>query len=151
MRDRPTLDATDRAILDLLRRDARRSVKDIADRVNLSPAPVKRRIDRLERLGVIAGYTVVLDHSKVGPSLEAFTELRFAGNTDVEEIIGVATALPEVREAFTMAGDPDALIRLRVDDVSHLGRVIKQLRHSGKVMSTKTLIVLDGRSKPERD
>jgi Lrp/AsnC family leucine-responsive transcriptional regulator len=69
------LDDIDHAILGLLRDDARRTVKDIAERVNLSPAPVKRRIDRLERIGVIAGYTLVLDHSKVGPSIEAFTEL----------------------------------------------------------------------------
>lgn len=46
--------------------------------MNLSPAPVKRRVDRLEQLGVIAGYTVVLDHTKLGAEIEAFTEIRLA-------------------------------------------------------------------------
>jgi DNA-binding Lrp family transcriptional regulator len=123
-------------------------VADIAIRVNLSPAPVKRRIDRLERLGVIAGYTVVLNHARVGPSIEAFTELRFAGDTSVEEIIDAATGLPEVREVFTTAGDPDALVRLRVADVADLQRVIGALRSSGKVTGTKTMIVLERRVGP---
>jgi Lrp/AsnC family leucine-responsive transcriptional regulator len=143
------LDDIDHAILGLLRDDARRTVKDIAERVNLSPAPVKRRIDRLERIGVIAGYTLVLDHSKVGPSIEAFTELRFAGNTNAEEILDAATALPEVREAFTTAGDPDALVRLRATDVAHLQRVISELRRSGNITGTKTLIVLERRVPPD--
>ncbi|MGH2873717.1 MAG: Lrp/AsnC family transcriptional regulator, partial [Solirubrobacteraceae bacterium] len=76
------LDETDERIIELLREDARRTLTDIAARVNLSPAPVKRRIDRLEKLGVITGYTVSLDHALMGPSIEAFTELRFAGDAD---------------------------------------------------------------------
>lgn len=137
------IDDIDRQILDLLREDARRTISDIASRVSLSPAPVKRRIDRLERSGVITGYTVMLDHGKIGPSIDAFTELRVAGNTDVDEIIAFVSKLPEVREAFTIAGDPDALIRIRVDDVEHLKRLVNGLRRNGHVIGTKTLMVLD--------
>jgi Lrp/AsnC family leucine-responsive transcriptional regulator len=146
---RDVVDDVDQAILDLLRHDARRTVSDIAERVNLSPAPVKRRIDRLERLGVIAGYTVVLDHKKVGPSIEAYTELRFAGDTDVDTILQSATELPEVLEVFAIAGDPDALVRVRVEDVDHLQAVVNELRRSGNVTGTKTLIVLGHWSRPE--
>jgi Lrp/AsnC family transcriptional regulator, leucine-responsive regulatory protein len=143
------LDDTDRAILDLLRQDARRTVSDIAERVNLSPAPVKRRIDRLERIGVIAGYTVVLDHGKVGPSIEAYTELRFVGDTDVDDILTSASELPEVLEVFAIAGDPDALVRVRVEDMEHLQRVVNELRRSGNVTGTKTLIVMGHWSRGE--
>ena len=149
MAQREAIDDTDRAILDLLREDARRTVSDIAEHVNLSPAPVKRRIDRLERIGVIAGYTVVLDHGKVGPSIEAYTELRFAGDTDVDDILNSASELPEVLEVFAIAGDPDALIRMRVEDIEHLQRVVNELRRSGNVTGTKTLIVLGHWTRPE--
>lgn len=142
MIEKPNLDAVDRQIIDLLRTDARRTVRDIAEEVHLSPAPVKRRIDRMERLGVIAGYTVVLDESKVQPALEAFTELRFEGDTDVEQMLSAAMRMPEVLEAYTTAGDPDLLVRLRVDDVVALQRVVNQLRRSGQVTGTKTLMVL---------
>lgn len=137
------LDAIDRTILDLLRTNARRSVKDIATRVNLSSAAAGRRIERLERCGVIAGYTAVVRDSVNGASLDAFTELRFAGDTDVKDILAAATRLPEVLEAYTTAGDPDAIVRLRVDNVGHLQRVVNQLRSGGRVTGTKTLIILE--------
>jgi Lrp/AsnC family leucine-responsive transcriptional regulator len=137
------LDEIDRRILELLGEDARRTIADIASHVKLSPAPVKRRIDRLQHLGVIAGYTVVLDHGLIGPSIEAFTELRFAGDADIDEILASVEKIPEIVEVFTMAGDPDALLRIRVDDVEHLKLVVNRLRRTGRVTGTKTLMVLD--------
>jgi DNA-binding Lrp family transcriptional regulator len=144
----PDLDNIDHQILELLRRDARRTVKDIAARVNLSPAPVKRRIERMERERVITGYTVRLDHAKVGPSLEAFTELRYSGDVNVEEIFEGLCAVDEVQDAYTTAGDPDALVHLRVHDVSHLQRVIARLRGGAHLVGTKTLIVMERRAGP---
>jgi Lrp/AsnC family leucine-responsive transcriptional regulator len=136
------LDEIDERIIALLREDARRTITDIAARVNLSSAPVKRRIDRLERLGVITGYTVDVDHAVIGPTIEAFTELRFAGNADIDEILGEVEQIPEIHEVFTMAGDPDALLRIRVTDVEHLKAVVNRLRRTGRVTGTKTLMVL---------
>jgi DNA-binding Lrp family transcriptional regulator len=137
------LDRVDHAILDLLRENARRTLADIGDHVGLSASAVKRRVDRLQAVGVIVGYTVQLDQAKLGRHLEAFTELRFAGDTKVNEIATVAKTLPEVQAVFTTAGDPDALVWIRVKDVADLTRVIDLLRRSGKVVGTKTLMVLD--------
>jgi DNA-binding Lrp family transcriptional regulator len=136
------LDDVDRRILLLLEQDGRRTVTDIAAQVNLSPAPVKRRIDRLEQGGVILGYTAIVDPAAIGRSVAAYVELRFAGNTDVEEIIAGAQAVPEVEEVSTIAGDPDALVRVRVEGVDHLQAVINRLRRLGYVTGTKTLMVL---------
>jgi Lrp/AsnC family leucine-responsive transcriptional regulator len=137
------LDDIDRAILDLLRENARRTVADIAARVNLSAAPVKRRIERLERLGVILGYTLQVDHEKLEGGVEAFTELRFMGDTDTAVIISIAAGIPEVQEVFMTAGDPDAIVRIRVRDVPHLKHVVNRLRTSQPITGTKTLMVLE--------
>lgn len=139
----PALDGTDFEILELLRRDARRTLADIAKRVSLSAPAVKRRVERLERAGVITGYTVQIDHAMLGQTVEAFTELRFAGSTKVADIKGVAAELPEVQAIYTTAGDPDAVAHIRVRDVADLTRVIDRLRRSGRVTGTKTLMVLD--------
>lgn len=139
----PDLDGTDLEIVALLRADARRTLADIAARVSLSAPAVKRRVARLERLGVITGYTAEIDHAKLGRPIEAFTELRFAGDTKVADIKGVAAGLPEVQAIYTTAGDPDALVRIRVRDVGDLTRVIDLLRRSGRITGTKTLMVLD--------
>jgi Lrp/AsnC family leucine-responsive transcriptional regulator len=136
------LDQTDHEIVELLRLDARRTFADIAERVALSAPAVKRRVDRLEREGVITGYTVLLDHAMLGQPLQAFTELRFAGDSTVDEIAAIAQGIPEVQSIFTTAGDPDALAWIRVRDVEDLKRVIDLLRRSGRVTGTKTLMVL---------
>jgi Lrp/AsnC family leucine-responsive transcriptional regulator len=136
------LDATDLEIVELLREDARRTFADIAQRVSLSAPAVKRRVDRLERERVITGYTALVDHAKLGQPLQAFTELRFAGNSRVDEIAGIGGDIPEVQTIFTTAGDPDALAWIRVKDVDDLKRVIDLLRRSGRVTGTKTLMVL---------
>ncbi|HVW35518.1 MAG TPA: Lrp/AsnC family transcriptional regulator [Acidimicrobiia bacterium] len=138
----PLLDDTDRAIIGLLRDNARRTFGDIGARVGLSAPAVKRRVDRLEETGVIRGYTVRLDHARLGRPLEAFTELRFSGSARVDAIAAIGEAIPEVEAVFTVAGDPDALAWIRVRDVEELKRVIDQLRSSGEVVGTKTHMVL---------
>lgn len=137
------LDAIDTQILRLLSMDARRTFRDIGRRVNLTAAPVKRRIARLESLGVIEGYTVRINRVKADLGIEAVTELRFTGNLDLEDIIKIAAKIPEVTEILTIAGDQDALARIRVDNVEHLQRVVNRLRTVGdSVVGTKTLVVL---------
>lgn len=142
MSDQIDIDGTDLEIIDLLVRDGRRTLASIGSAVSLSAPAVKRRVERLEELGVITGYTAQIDHAKLGRPIEAFTELRFAGSTKVGDIAGVARDLVEVDAVHTIAGDPDALVHLRVRDVADLTRVIDLLRRSGKVTGTKTLIVL---------
>jgi Lrp/AsnC family leucine-responsive transcriptional regulator len=146
--DTPEIDATDLEIIELLRADARRTLADVAECVSLSAPAVKRRVDRLERDGVIKGYTVLVDHALLGRPLQAFTELRFAGNLPVDQIAHIAEGIPEVQTIFTTAGDPDALAWIRVRDVDDLKRVIDLLRRSGRVTGTKTLMVL-GSSSPD--
>ena len=135
------LDEIDRQILDLLRTNARMPVSEIARRVGLSGAPVARRIDRLESDGVIQGYVTLVSDAAVG-ELDAFTEIRLAGDTDTREIEEIARQVPEVQQYYTIAGDPDALVRFRVRDVEHLQQVVNAIRRTGIVAGTKTLIVM---------
>lgn len=139
---RPVLDDIDDRILELLLQDGRRSASEIGRLVGLSPAASKRRIDRLEQLGVIAGYRAIVDHTMLGSTIEAFIELRFAAATQVGDIDRAVADLPELVESFTTAGDPDALVRVRANDLDHLRRVIDRIRRGGRVTGTKTLIVL---------
>ncbi|MFI6595911.1 Lrp/AsnC family transcriptional regulator [Nonomuraea sp. NPDC050536] len=138
----PDIDDLDHRILSLLRHDGRRTFSEMAGEIGLSVAAVKRRVDRLKELGVITGFTVEIDYAKLGWGIEAFTELRYAGTTPVSEIVRTATEVPEVQAVFTIAGDPDALIRVRVRDLDHLQQVIDHLRRTGNVTGTKTLMVL---------
>jgi Lrp/AsnC family leucine-responsive transcriptional regulator len=139
------LDLVDQAILRLLSEDARRTFGDIGAIVRLSAPAVKRRVDRLEASGVIRGYTTVVDHAKLGRPLEAFVELRFSGNARVDAIANIGAKIPEVAAVFTVAGDPDALVWIRVRDVQDLKQVVDKLRTTGDVTGTKTMMVLGTR------
>ena len=138
------VDEVDLAILAVLQHDARSTYGEVGRVVGLSAPAVKRRMDRLLADGVIQGYTVVVDHSRLGRPIEAFTELRFSGDARVDEIASIGDDIPEVVAVFTMAGDPDALAWLRVADVQDLKRVIDRLRQAGNVTGTKTMMVLGG-------
>ena len=144
--DVATLDATDHQIVEVLLADARRSASEVGRLVGLSPPAAKRRIERLEEIGLIRGYTVVLDHRVAGDQIEAFIELRFAPGTQVDAIDAAVTDLPEVVESFTLAGDPDAFARVRVRDLDHLKNVVDQIRRGRRggprVLTTRTVIVL---------
>lgn len=136
------IDDTDRQLLQELVQNGRESIVELARRIQLSPAATKRRLDRLEEMGAIRGYTAILDHQMLGVSFEAFTELRFAGDVAVADIQAISRSVPEVLEVYTIAGDPDALVRIRVRGVEHLQEVVDALRQQSGVVGTKTLMVL---------
>lgn len=141
-------DEIDEKIVSLLKRNAKSTLSEIGHHVGLSAPAVKRRIDRLEASKVILGYTVVVDHAKLGRPIEAFAELRFSGTARVDDIAGIADGIDEVEAVFTMAGDPDALAWIRVRDVNDLKRVIDRIRNSGRLIGTKTLMVLGRSTEP---
>lgn len=99
----------------------------MAPAVSLSVTAVKRRIDRMREIGVITGFTVQIDHARLGWSIEAFTELRYTGRSRVSDIVDSTSKIPEVQAVYDIAGDPDALIHGRVRDVAHLREVIDSL------------------------
>ena len=144
-RAQKSIDETDHLIIDVLLQRARASLAEIGDEIGLSPPAVKRRIDRLESVGVIRGYTVIVDHALLGFGLEAFAELQFIGDAPVGSIESLVDEVPEIQALFTIAGDPDALAWIKARDVPDLTRVIDQIRRTGKVTGTKTLIVLGSR------
>jgi DNA-binding Lrp family transcriptional regulator len=136
------LDEKDKAILDLLDRDARLPAVAISAEIDLSPAAVRRRITRLQERGVIVGFTTVLNHDLVRPATEAFVEMTFSA-PDVRTFLArLVDDHPEVREASTLAGDPDAMVRLRVHSLDELRTVVTTLREKPGVTSTKTMVAL---------
>jgi DNA-binding Lrp family transcriptional regulator len=136
------MDNLDFGILDLLRQNARAGYGDIGDRVGLSASAVKRRVDRLHETGVIVGYTAVVDPQALGDRLEAFVELYCADSVAPGDLLASVSGLPAVIAAHTVAGDADAVVRVRVEGIEELERVIEVLRRDPKVMRTRTMVAL---------
>jgi Lrp/AsnC family transcriptional regulator len=113
------MDKTDIKILTLLQENAAITVAEISDRVNLSPTPCWRRIQKLEELGVIQKRVVLLDPNAIGLGLSVFVEV-YADNHSAEWLAAFSEAIaemPEVMEVHRMAGEVDYLLRVAVRDM----------------------------------
>lgn len=136
------MDALDRKILALLADSARLSLVEIGRRVSLSSPAVKRRIERLERNGTIRGYRAVIDDGAFGDGMEAFLEVYCAGDTSLATLRRTLGDHPEVVSAYTVAGDADAIVHLRTQDMAHLEQAIERIHSQPNVVRTKTQVVL---------
>lgn len=94
-----TLDETDLEILRLLVEDARRPFSDIADRVNVSAPTVSDRIDRLEEIGVIDGFTVDINRSTVSEGTDILVDLSIVPSAD-DRVADRFAALEPVEHVF---------------------------------------------------
>jgi len=108
------LDAIDRDILIALQANARLPNNDLAAAVGLSPSPCLRRVRRLEKLGVITGYSALLNRAQVGIGLTAFVSVDIERNRKAETDLLRAQlqALPEVVAAHIVTGDSDFLLEV---------------------------------------
>ena len=136
------MDPVDRKILALLAEDARRSYGDIGLQVALSAPAVKRRVDRLRATGALRGFTTVLDHAALGEHTEALVELFYAPGTLLDEVAATLRAHPEVVEAWSVTGEPDAIARVRTHDNADLERLIMDLQRDGHVVRTRSQVVM---------
>lgn len=136
------VDSTDQRIIALLRENARRSFQDIGAQVALSAPAVKRRVDRLEREGVIRGYSANVDPQALGWNTHAFVELFCEGRMSGEEVREAVAGHPEVEAAYTIAGDASAILHLRAADTRHLEQALERIREAPGVSRTQTQVVL---------
>lgn len=120
--ERPTprpLDATDRQLLDALRRHARSSHADLAARVHLSRNAVRQRIERLERDGFILGYTIRERPPERAP-VAATLLISRADRMRGAEVIEVLRAIPEVVQCDVVSGELDLVVRLEAADAERI-------------------------------
>ncbi|WP_189888045.1 Lrp/AsnC family transcriptional regulator [Streptomyces xantholiticus] len=136
------LDDIDRALLEIMGRDSRTSYAHAGGEINLSASAVKRRIDRLVARGVIRGFTLVLDPGLLGWATEAFVEIYCRERTPPEEILSSLRQFPEVIAAWTVTGDPDALVHLHTRDIQALEAVIERIRREPGVQRSRSSVVL---------
>jgi Lrp/AsnC family leucine-responsive transcriptional regulator len=140
------LDRTDLRILELLQRDGRLTNLEIAEKVNLSPSPVLRRVRRLEETGLIARYVALLDPAKLGLGLSAFVTVKLEkrGRTTSDAFRDAVQAWPEVVACYAMTGDTDYLLRVQVADLEHFSRLVmdRVLKQPG-VVDVKSNFVLE--------
>lgn len=125
-RQRPAvpLDAIDRDLIRRMAKDPRSSQRQLAREVNMSGPAVGERIARLERLGVIRGYTVSIDWAALGYPVLVYIPMSIAPGADLGQILEELKAIEELEELVAVTGTYDLLGRLRLRDHAHLQMVL---------------------------
>jgi DNA-binding Lrp family transcriptional regulator len=145
-------DAIDDRILRVLSGEGRISNVELAARVNLSPSACLRRVQELERSGVIAGYRAVLDRGAMGIGFVAYLAVGLSEHTKAaqEAFERAVVGAPEVRECHNVTGSVEYLLRVEVRDLAAYKHfhtdVIGALPH----VSAMTTYVVMGSPKDER-
>lgn len=118
------LDSIDKRILRALQRDADRTNAELAQEVGLSATPCSRRVQLLEKQGVIAGYVALLNPAAVELRFMAFVRITLErqDKTTVERFAREMEAAPEVLECHLMAGSYDYLLRVVARDLDDYQR-----------------------------
>jgi len=132
-----TLDNIDKKIIDMLQKNARTPIKDIAKEVFLSSPAISARIEKLEKCGIIIGY-----HAQVNPFLFGYNIRAFI-NLEVEpfqkkEFYPFIQGIPNVIECNCVTGDYAMLISVVFQTTVQLDHFINELQNFGR---TKTQIV----------
>ncbi|MEM7525738.1 MAG: Lrp/AsnC family transcriptional regulator [Pseudomonadota bacterium] len=142
----------DRRILHELTRDGRISNVALAERVGLSSSACLRRVQELERTGVIKGYRAVLDREKLGAGFVAYMTVGISNHTKKgQETFERAVALcPEVKEVHNITGSVEYLLRVEAEDLAAYKRFhTDKLGALSEVRSITTYVVM-GSPKDER-
>lgn len=140
------LDRIDKSILRELQKNGRISNVELSQRVGLSATPCLERVKRLEKQGVIKGYTALLDPQYLQASLLVYIELTLnRSSADVfERFNQAAKQLDSILECHLVSGDFDYLLKTRVADMSAYRKVLSEtLQSLPDIKSSRTYVVME--------
>jgi DNA-binding Lrp family transcriptional regulator len=137
------LDDTDLALIDALRADGRLSVRALADQAHISRANAYARLERLQRDGVITGFTVTVDPDRMGLATAAFVSVSIEQDS-WRRVAQALSAIPGVDRVALVGAEFDILVQVRAHDNHELRDVVLgQIQAVPGVRATRTWLIFD--------
>ena len=120
-------DKIDRAILSALQDNARISNVDLAEKVGLSQSACLRRVQMLEKQGVIEGYQAVISNRAIGQTITAIIQITLGGQSEehLRKFEEAVAQCPFIVACFLMSGQSDYVIRVNARDMEHFEQIHK--------------------------
>ncbi len=139
------MDGIDRKILTQLQADATLSTAEIAERVGLSTTPCWRRIQNLEKSGVIRKRVALLDRAQLNIGIDVFVAIRTSQHNIkwLEKFASAVVDFPEVVEFYRMSGEIDYLMRVVVPDISAYDRFYKRLIQQANISDVSSSFAME--------
>lgn len=141
-RDGYTLDAADYAILNCLKENARMTASEIGKKINLSVSAVIERIKKLEKNEIIQGYTVSVNHAKMGNGLVALMEVKLEHPKYYDDFAHMISANNNVQFCYYRTGEFDFMLNIFTDSADSLEKIHRSIMNMTGIQATKTHFVL---------
>ncbi len=128
-KENSSIDSVDRKILHYLQQDASLTIKEIAEKIHLSPTPCWKRIQRMEKNGVIRARVALLDPEKVDANVTVFIAIKTDQHNTAwsEKFAFEMSSIPEIMEIYRMSGEVDYLLRVVVPDIAAFDNLYKTI------------------------
>ena len=137
-------DALDHELLALLAVNARASTAELARKLKVARTTIVARLARLERDGIVSGYTLRLRHDLAQQGLSAFVGITVQPRAGADVVL-LLQRLPEVKQLDSVSGQFDYVALVRADSAERLDALLDQIRALDGVQQTTTSVVLSRR------
>lgn len=123
------LDKNDLAILRKLQQNGRITLAALADDIKVSESTLRRKLERLEKDGIIKNYTCIIDQKKIGYNLTVFVSVTLGAlsESDLNLFERAARSRPEILECWLMTGNADYLLRVGARNIEDLERIHREI------------------------
>lgn len=149
------MDATDRQIIELLRKNGRLLYAELARQVGLSAPSVHERVGKLEAAGVIQGYRADVTPETLGLGITALIGIQQQTDSELDDVELALREIPQVESCYFLAGEESYLLKVRVATMGELEQLIGRINRIRGVARTRTTVALstkwENRPQPMRE
>lgn len=135
------MDEIDQRLLQLLRRDARASISDLAGHLGLTRATVRARMDKLHQSGEVLGYTAILKTDHADQPVRGITMIEVSGGRG-DRVVKALDRMAEITAIHTTNGRWDLVVEFGTDSLETLEAVLRQIRLIDGIMNSETSLYL---------
>jgi DNA-binding Lrp family transcriptional regulator len=135
------MDEKDKKILEMLIEDSRRTYGSIAEQVDLSESTVRKRVDKLQREGVIEKFTIKICREEER-CIYAFITLIPRNESEIKELLRETQIIPQCEEVYFLAGQCGVLIKVNVPEITELDALVENFRGRSDVRSVERVCVV---------
>jgi Lrp/AsnC family leucine-responsive transcriptional regulator len=136
------IDSIDRAIINELLNDARISLSTLSRKIGISRQAVKQRVDRLEQVRIISGYTVKLSNVDHHDTVESIFLVYRKDRMRGADVTSAISKIYEVTNCVVLSGDVDLMVQVRADSHARINEIWSQLSSIAGVQNITTCFVL---------
>ncbi len=136
------LDPIDHRLLEILQKNARTKLNEMAQQLGLTIPTISERIQKLEERGYIKGYTTILDAKRLGKDITAFITVSIDSSKHYQMFMERARETEEILECHSVTGEGSHLLKVRAENTNALEKLLSRIQSWPGVLSTKTSVVL---------